>query len=472
MIKIDQKFFIRPAALEDAPKCADIHMRSWVFAYSQYIPMEIIEQHNTRRPVMWEKMLKNNIDTHFVAVYQGKIIGITSINSPRDQDLPNTVYELTGLYFDPDYIGKGFGKKTMDWVKNEISTRGYRKISLWVLSQNTRAKTFYEKNGFKPDGDVKSSVLGDTFEERYICEIDKIGVISHYDLLIVENNDPVHDPEPLKEYMDKWDGQKFIDKMQLNKNKSVLEIGVGTGRLAMRTAPLCGEFYGIDISPKTIAKAKSNLIKFKNVTLICADFLNYIFDQSFDVIYSSLTFMHIEEKYNAIKKAADLLNDEGLFVLSVDKNQSEYIDYGTRKIKVFPDDADTIADYITAAGLYISERYETEFANIFVARKKCKCYCGHDCARCITYIATQRNDDNLRRQSQSFYKERFGLDIPLEKFNCEGGRSPNVFELCKECPFVKCCKQHNVDSCSKCPEYPCKEISAYKAKYVNKVNQI
>lgn len=65
--------------------------------------------------------------------------------------------------------------------------------------------------------------------------------------------------------------------------------------------------------------------------------------------------MHIEEKYNAIKKAADLLNDEGLFVLSVDKNQSEYIDYGTRKIKVFPDDADTIADYITAAGLYISE---------------------------------------------------------------------------------------------------------------------
>ena len=24
------------------------------------------------------------------------------------------------------------------------------------------------------------------------------------------------------------------------------------------------------------------------------------------------------------------------------------------------------------------------------------CYCGHDCAKCITYIATQTNDDNLR----------------------------------------------------------------------------
>ena len=329
-------------------------------------------------------------------------------------------------------------------------------------------KTLYDR--LKADGKYNTYALTDN-DSLVICS-ESNEIIDHYDRLIDENNDPVHDPEPLKEYMDKWDGQKFIDKMQLNKNKSVLEIGVGTGRLATRTAPLCGEFYGIDISPKTIAKAKSNLIKFENVTLICADFLNYIFDQSFDVIYSSLTFMHIEEKYNAIKKAADLLNDEGLFVLSVDKNQSEYIDYGTRKIKVFPDDADTIADYITAAGLYISERYETEFANIFVARKKCKCYCGHDCARCITYIATQRKDDSLRRLSQRFYKEQFRLDIPLEKFNCNGGRSDNIIELCKECPFVKCCKQHNVDSCSKCPEYPCKEISDYKAKYVNKVNQI
>lgn len=100
------------------------------------------------------------------------------------------------------------------------------------------------------------------------------------------------------------------------------------------------------------------------------------------------------------------------------------------------------------------------------------CYCGHDCSKCVTYIATQRNDDNLRRQSQSFYKENFGLDIPLEKFNCNGGRSGKVFELCKECPFIKCCKQHDIDSCSKCPEYPCKNISDYQAKYVNKCNQI
>ena len=87
----------------------------------------------------------------------------------------------------------------------------------------------------------------------------KSEIIRHYDLLIDENNDPVHDPKPLQDYMDKWDGQNFIDKMELNKDKSVLEIGVGTGRLAVRVAPLCGRFYGVDISPKTIERAKENL---------------------------------------------------------------------------------------------------------------------------------------------------------------------------------------------------------------------
>lgn len=59
----------------------------------------------------------------------------------------------------------------MDWVKREISARGYKSISLWVLNQNARAKAFYEKSGFKADGSSKESGLGNTKEERYICEL-------------------------------------------------------------------------------------------------------------------------------------------------------------------------------------------------------------------------------------------------------------------------------------------------------------
>lgn len=51
-------------------------------------------------------------------------------------------------------------------------------------------------------------------------------------------------------------------------------------------------------------------------------------------------------------------------------------------------------------------------------------------------------------------------------------RSDRIFKPCRECPFIRCCIRHNVDSCSKCPQYPCKEISDYQEKYVNKCNQI
>ena len=50
-----------------------------------------------------------------------------------------------------------------------------------------------------------------------------MNIVEHYNMLIDENNDPVYDTEPLKKYMDKWDGQVFIDIMKLDKTKTVLE---------------------------------------------------------------------------------------------------------------------------------------------------------------------------------------------------------------------------------------------------------
>ena len=93
-----------------------------------------------------------------------------------------------------------------------------------------------------------------------------------------------------------------------------------TGRPAVRTAPKCGKFCGIDLSPKTAERAKENLAGLPNVRLVCGDFLTYAFCETFDVIYSSLTFMHIKDKQAALYKAAALLNGGGRFVLSIDKS--------------------------------------------------------------------------------------------------------------------------------------------------------
>lgn len=98
--------------------------------------------------------------------------------------------------------------------------------------------------------------------------------------------------------------------------------------------------------------------------------------------------------------------------------------------------------------------------------------CGHDCSKCITFLATVQNDDTLRKQSQQFYKTMFGLDVPLDEVNCLGCQSDNVFKLCKSCPFVKCASERKNAACSECIEYPCNALAEYQEKYVNKYNQI
>lgn len=164
-------FQIRLAIPDDAPCCADIHGRSWMFAYSDVVGKDIIENYNARWPVVWVKMLENNTDTHYVILDGDTIVGFTSINPSRDADALDGMFELTGLYLDPDHIGKGYGKQAMNFVKREALSRGYTAVSLWVLDQNDRAKRFYEKAGFQPDSAKKNSGLGDTQEERYIWKL-------------------------------------------------------------------------------------------------------------------------------------------------------------------------------------------------------------------------------------------------------------------------------------------------------------
>lgn len=203
-----------------------------------------------------------------------------------------------------------------------------------------------------------------TYKKSHVVSVSK-----HYNILIENNNDPVYDNIKLCEYMDKWDGKEFIDEMKLTKEKSVLEIGAGTGRLAYKTAPLCKSFTGIDISFKTIKRAKQNLSNFKNVTLINADFMSYNFSELYDVIYSTLTFMHIKDKLAAINKIAGLLKPQGSFVLSIDKNKNDFIDDGFSRVKVYPDEPKEICGYIKSSGLFLEKQFETEFAHIFCTKK-------------------------------------------------------------------------------------------------------
>ena len=100
-------------------------------------------------------------------------------------------------------------------------------------------------------------------------------VKTHYDMLIDENNDPFRDLPELQEYMNTWDGEPFLEALELSKDKSVLEIGIGTGRIAVKVTPCCLKMTGIDISPKTIERAKDNLKEYGNISFIYFIFSEY-----------------------------------------------------------------------------------------------------------------------------------------------------------------------------------------------------
>lgn len=269
----------------------------------------------------------------------------------------NGTTEILDIAVKPEYRKHGIGRKLIDFIFNRFP------VDTIIAETDDEAVEFYKRCGF-----TITSVGEFCDTKRYFCKLSSVS--KHYDMLIDENNDPARDPEPLREYMDKWDGRQFIDSLQLTKEKSVLEIGVGTGRLAVRTAPNCREFFGIDLSSKTVKRAKENLKKQTNVTLVCGDFMSYEFGRKFDVIYSSLTFMHIKDKQAAINKVKTLLNFSGRFVLSIDKSQSDTIEYGTRKIKIHPDRKEDIAEYINQSGMSLIKVFETEFAEIFAAAKQ------------------------------------------------------------------------------------------------------
>ena len=139
----------------------------------------------------------------------------------------------------------------------------------------------------------------------------------HYDALIAENNDPVLDPPTLAAYMERWDGAPFMELLSLDGTQSVLEPGVGTGRLARRVAPRCRHLTGIDLSPATVARARAHLSGYGNTTLLCGDFMTFPFRETFDRVYASLFLFHIRDKAVALARMASLLAPGGRLVLSV-----------------------------------------------------------------------------------------------------------------------------------------------------------
>ncbi|MDB6092442.1 MAG: type 11 methyltransferase [Verrucomicrobia bacterium] len=96
-----------------------------------------------------------------------------------------------------------------------------------------------------------------------------------------------------------------------------LEIGCGVGRVGRGLAPLVRRWVGCDASSHMVKHARARLADLRNVELVeTSGFdLKPLPDASFDVVYCTVVFMHIDvfERYNYIKEAWRVLRPGGRF---------------------------------------------------------------------------------------------------------------------------------------------------------------
>lgn len=120
-----------------------------------------------------------------------------------------------------------------------------------------------------------------------------------------------------------WPPQKLIDRMIVlagpAPTDTVLDIGAGTGRLALAIAPMVGRVVGIDISEKMLSRAKTKAAQLAllNVEFRRGSFTAPGLSDTFSLIVSSLAFEWLpdSEKRTALDVAWRLLAPSGRLVL-------------------------------------------------------------------------------------------------------------------------------------------------------------
>src|SRR5512133_2030011 len=105
--------------------------------------------------------------------------------------------------------------------------------------------------------------------------------------------------------------------------------------------------------------------------------------------------------------------------------------------------------------------------------------CGINCETCDAYIATVRDDNELRKQTAEKWQKAFNAPaIAPETINCMGCRSEGpLFAHCTQCEIRKCIHAKGFDTCADCDEMesckilaPIHQYSAEALENLKKLN--
>ena len=153
-------------ASDDRAVISRIYEESWKAAYRGIIPQSFLDAIPEGR---WAGRLDLPGRHTMVCVEDGRYVGTSSFCRSRFPQYPDAG-EVASLYLLPEYFGKGFGRKLLEAVLNELKKQEVPEAFLWVLEENDRARRFYEKCGFSCTGEYLDDNIGGKAlrEVRYV----------------------------------------------------------------------------------------------------------------------------------------------------------------------------------------------------------------------------------------------------------------------------------------------------------------
>ncbi len=154
MVEPIDEVLIRPATPDDAAAIADVHVRSWQEAYAGIVPDDYLSSLDSeQRAHRWRELLEAGPEDRvrtLVAQSGDRLLGFASYGPSRDEDARRGEREIYSIYLDPGTWGSGVARELIRTLVAEVGEQ--TPLTLWVLAKNERARHFYRRHGFQPDG--------------------------------------------------------------------------------------------------------------------------------------------------------------------------------------------------------------------------------------------------------------------------------------------------------------------------------
>ena len=152
---------LRRATFADAQGIAEAHVASWQAAYRGLVPDAVLDNLSVAdRRTQWESRLTKGESNLWVTGPDNHVLGFISCCPSRDVDLPPPEFaEISALYVRAEAWDTGCGYALCQAAFTKMQRASATSAIVWVLTDNARARRFYERVGFTPDGSAKDITL-------------------------------------------------------------------------------------------------------------------------------------------------------------------------------------------------------------------------------------------------------------------------------------------------------------------------